>query len=63
MNLVKTGKAFGAEWDTACERENKARQKMHRVLHSPLVPRVERNPGANQLHRDGLVVVSKRESK
>jgi hypothetical protein len=40
MELVKTGKAFGAEWDKALEREKKALQKMHRVLNSPLVPRV-----------------------
>jgi hypothetical protein len=39
MELAKTGKAFGAEWDKALEREKKAHQKMHSVLNSPLVPR------------------------
>jgi len=48
MCLVKTGKAFGAEWDQALERERKAHQKMHRLFNSPLVCRVEGMRGANR---------------
>jgi len=42
MELVRSGKAFGDEWDAAVARERKAFQKMHWVLDSPLAPRVDK---------------------
>ncbi|MET0849170.1 MAG: hypothetical protein ABWY46_23580 [Pseudomonas sp.] len=39
MELVRSGKAFGDEWDAAVARERAAFQKMHWVLDSPLAPR------------------------
>ena len=39
MELVRSGKAFGDEWDAAGARERKAFQKMQWVLDSPLAPR------------------------
>jgi hypothetical protein len=39
MKLVRSGKAFGDEWDAAVARERKAFQKMQWVLDSPLAPR------------------------
>lgn len=42
MELVRSGKAFGDEWDAAVARKRKAFQKMHWVLDSPLAPRVDK---------------------
>ncbi|VVO46648.1 hypothetical protein PS870_00071 [Pseudomonas fluorescens] len=42
MELVRSGKAFGDEWDVAVARERKAFQKMHWVLDSTLAPRVDK---------------------
>lgn len=55
MGLAKTGKAFGAEWEKALERERKARQKMHCVLNSALAYRVDGKHRAIHVQRDGSV--------
>ncbi|RKS27431.1 hypothetical protein BJ917_0273 [Pseudomonas sp. WPR_5_2] len=49
MELVNAGKAFGAAWHAAIERERKAYQIVHWILDSPIVPKMGAVDGFNDL--------------
>jgi len=38
LELVRAGRAFGADWKDACERQHKAFKSFRRIINQPCVP-------------------------